>query len=138
MKKTILTFTGIVFILFLTAVYVQSNGDMKDNKSDSYAEGDVVTIKIEGLSFNPKKVVVKPGTTIRWINLDPIDHDVTSGKAVVGRKTRGMKQTKFPDGKFKSGTFGKDTEFEVTLKDKGEYPYYCTIHPFMVGKVVVK
>ncbi len=137
MKKTILTFTGIIFILFLTAVYVQSNGDMED-KSDSYAEGEAVTVKIEGLSFNPKEVVVKPGTTIRWINLDPIDHDVTSGKAVVGRKTRGMKQTKFPDGKFQSGSFGKGMDFKVTLKDKGEYPYYCTIHPFMEGKVVVK
>ncbi len=86
----------------------------------------------------PSEVTVAAGTTINWVNLDPVDHDVTSGVSVIGRKARDMKQTKFPDNKFSSGLFGKDKTFSVTLDEKGEYKYYCNIHPFMIAKIVVK
>ncbi len=97
-----------------------------------------VAVGIKNLQFVPIELVVAAGTTINWLNLDPLDHDVTSGVSVLGRQTRDMKQTKFPDEKFASGLFGKDKTFSVTLEEKGEYKYYCNIHPFMIAKIVVQ
>ena len=95
-------------------------------------------VEIKNLQFVPIELVVAAGTTITWRNLDPDDHDITSGLSVLGRQTRDMKQTKFPDGKFASGLFGKGKTFSVTLEEKGEYKYYCNIQPFMIAKIVVK
>jgi plastocyanin len=79
---------------------------------------EVVTVNIELLTF-PEEITVKAGTTARWVNLDPVDHDVTSGTSITGRKARGKKKVKFHDGKFKSDLFGKDQTFEVTFTEKG-------------------
>ncbi len=97
----------------------------------------VVVVNISQLQFQPEKVTVAPGTRVVWKNLDAVDHDVTSGKSVTGRKARGMKQTKFPDGRFASGLFGKGGTFAVTFDKPGEYEYYCNVHPFMTGKILV-
>ena len=104
----------------------------------SAAETSSITVEIKDLQFIPAEVTITAGTTVRWINLDPVDHDVTSGVSVTGRKTRSMKQTKFPDNKFASGLFGQDKSFSVTFDAKGEYNYYCNIHPFMVAKILVR
>ena len=101
-------------------------------------ETQAVTVEIKNLQFVPIELVVAAGTTINWLNLDPLDHDVTSGVSVLGRQTREMKQTKFPDDKFASGLFGKDKTFSVTFEEKGEYKNYCNIHPFMVAKILVR
>jgi plastocyanin len=100
-------------------------------------EPEVVIVKIGLLQFNPEEVAVKPGTTIRWMNEDPVDHDITSGISITGRKARGKEKVKIPDGKFQSGLFPAGKTFEVTLTEKGDYPYFCNIHPFMVGKIKV-
>jgi len=102
------------------------------------AATDVVTIEIANLQFSPAEVTIAPGTTVRWINLDPVEHDVTSGKSINGRASRGLSQTKFPDGIFSSGLFGKQGTFSYTFKAAGEHPYFCSIHPFMTGVVTVK
>ena len=134
-------------ILFLfTFVFGVLGGGVKLYSKDAASQGNetpeneasVVTVKIIGIAFEPEEITVKPGTTIRWINLDPVDHDVTSGTAIVGRQVRNAKKTKFPDGKFQSGTFGEKKTYEVTLKKKGKYPYYCNVHPFMQGVITVK
>lgn len=103
-----------------------------------HEQSDTVTIEIENLNFVPADLIVPTGTTVRWVNLDPVDHDVTSGKSLIGRATRGMAKTKFPDDKFASGLFGKDKSFSVTFDQKGEYKYYCNIHPFMIARIVVE
>ncbi len=129
-----------LFLLgILTLSLVATSGFGSDEQSgQESSENRAVTIEIKNLQFVPSEVTVAAGTTINWVNLDPVDHDVTSGVSVIGRKTRDMKQTKFPDNKFSSGLFGKDKTFSVTLDEKGEYKYYCNIHPFMIAKLVVK
>ena len=101
-------------------------------------DGGVVVVEVKNVSFEPAKVVIEPGTTVKWVNRDPIDHDVTSGTAVAGRKARKMEKTKFPDGEFRSRVFGKGKVFEHTFTEEGEYPYFCNLHPVMRGKVVVE
>ena len=129
-----------LFLLgILTLSLVATSGLGSDEQSgQESSENQAVIIEIKNLQFVPSEVTVAAGTTINWVNLDPVDHDVTSGVSVIGRNTRDMKQTKFPDNKFSSGLFGKDKTFSVTLDEKGEYKYYCNIHPFMIANLVVK
>ena len=39
------------------------------------------------------------------------------------------------DGSFDSGIINPGDSFPFVFNKAGEYPYYCTIHPFMTGKV---
>lgn len=74
--------------------------------------------------YIPAGVSVEPGTTVVWSNDDTAAHTVTSS----------------PDSpmSFDSSLFMPDTTFEVTFDDPGEYPYWCIVHPWMVGTVVVE
>ncbi len=78
-------------------------------------------VKIDNFSFGPAAVTVPVGTTITWTNHDDIPHTVTS-----------------TDGAFKSKVLDTDEKFTFTFDKPGTYPYFCTIHPKMTGKVVVQ
>lgn len=78
-------------------------------------------------SFSPSKITVDKGTTIRWINKDVTLHTVTSGKSTSGNS--GIQ--------FDSSYLAADQTFEHTFEKAGTYDYYCTLHPFMKGKVIV-
>ncbi len=71
-------------------------------------------------SFSPNPVEVKVGETVTWINDDSGRHTVTS-----------------KDGVFESELMGKGQSFSYTFDKAGEYPYFCSPHPGMVGTVVV-
>ncbi len=71
-------------------------------------------------SFSPNPVEVKVGETVTWINDDSVIHTATS-----------------TDGTFDSGIMRNGQSFSYTFDTAGEYPYYCTLHPNMVGTVVV-
>ena len=124
--------------MFLLALVSTSLAAADDKSTQNDTVKPTVTVEIKNIQFVPNEVTVSAGTTIKWINLDPVDHDVTSGLSINGRKSRGLKQTKFPDDKFSSGLFGKGKTFSITLDKKGEYQYYCNIHPFMTAKIIVK
>jgi plastocyanin len=75
--------------------------------------GEVVEITLSGTSFSPADVTISPGTTVRWINGDGVDHTVT------------------PDGhnEWSSASLGtQGAVFEHTFDNTGEFPYYCIPH----------
>jgi plastocyanin len=81
-------------------------------------------------AFSPNPVNVKVGDTVTWTNKDSTPHTVTSGKD----------QT--PDNKFDSSPglktiMAPQATFSHTFTEAGEYPYYCQLHPTMVGTVMV-
>jgi plastocyanin len=78
-------------------------------------------VKIDNFSFGPQTVTVPVGATVTWTNHDDIPHTVVS-----------------TDGVFKSKVRDTDEKFAYTFTKAGTYPYYCTIHPKMTGKVVVQ
>lgn len=127
---------------YITVIVVLLAGLFLINPASSAGESvngkEPVVVKIVNVAFSPEEIHIKPGTTVRWINLDPLLHDVTSGKAITGRRARQVDKTRFPDGIFHSGTFGKDGVFEFTYTRKGKYYYFCNVHPIMHGVVVVE
>ena len=78
--------------------------------------------------FIPSVVTVDVGSTVTWINEDVAAHTITSGVLADGG----------PDGVFDSGLFSPATEFSHTFEAAGEYPYFCLVHPWMNGLVIVQ
>jgi plastocyanin len=78
-------------------------------------------VKIDNFVFGPQTLTVPVGTTVTWTNSDDIPHTSVS-----------------TDGVFKSKVLDTDEKFSYTFTKAGTYPYYCTIHPKMMGKVVVQ
>jgi nitrite reductase (NO-forming) len=76
-------------------------------------------------AFQPNPLQVSTGTTVTWTNDDSQPHTATSGENVT------------PDGRFDSGIMAPAATFDFTLTEAGEYPYFCILHPNMVGTVSV-
>jgi len=83
--------------------------------------GKVVEVKVDNFSFSPQTVTVAPGTTVIWTNRDDIPHTVVSDDKV-----------------FKSKVLDTDEKFSFTFDKAGNFPYFCSIHPKMTGKVIVQ
>ena len=77
--------------------------------------------------YVPADLVVSAGTTVIWENVDTAAHLATSGTPADG-----------PDGIFDSGMIMGGGTFEYEFSDKGVFPYYCVVHPWMVGTVTVE
>jgi plastocyanin len=78
-------------------------------------------VKVDNFSFGPGTLTVPVGTTVTWTNRDDIPHTVVS-----------------TEGAFKSKVLDTDEKFSFTFSKAGTYPYFCSIHPKMTGKVVVE
>ncbi len=74
-------------------------------------------------------VIIKAGTTVTWLNNTPggIPHNVVSGSG-------GTPNNKFPT----SAIFSQGGKYTYTFTTPGEYPYYCGVHPAMVGWITVQ
>jgi plastocyanin len=77
--------------------------------------------------FVPSTVTIGVGGTVTWSNDDTAAHTVTSGSAETG-----------PDGTFDSSIFMAGKTFEHTFDEAGEYDYFCIVHPWMTGQVIVE
>ena len=60
---------------------------------------------------------------VTWVNDDTAPHTVTSGTV--------DRDTPTPDGRFDSGIMNPGDSFPFVFDSAGEYPYYCSIHPWM-------
>jgi len=82
--------------------------------------------------FSPNPITVTPGTTVTWTNTDTMSHTVTSGK--VSDDNSG---SLFDSGFISGTTKIADHTFQFTFATAGTYDYFCTVHPWMVGQVIV-
>ena len=76
-------------------------------------------------AFQPNPVQVSVGNTVTWTNNDAQPHTATSGENAT------------PDGRFDSSIMAPAATFDFTFTEAGEYPYFCLLHPNMVGTVSV-
>jgi len=77
-------------------------------------------VLIQGMAFNPSILNVTEGTTVVWTNKDNVTHNFTSNPAL-----------------FSSGSLATGAMYSYTFNTAGTYSYSCTIHPSMVGSIVV-
>ena len=76
--------------------------------------------------FIPNPVTVDLGTIVTWSNTDTAAHTATSGYAADG-----------PDGVFDSSLVMAGGSFSYTTNTVGSFDYFCMVHPWMNGSVVV-
>jgi plastocyanin len=103
----------------LLAAGLPSLGAAGDAVVDAAARA--ATIKIDNFAFGPPDLTVSAGTTVTWKNDDGEVHRVVA-----------------VDKGFSSAALDTDDSYSHTFAKPGVYHYFCSIHPYMVGEVVVK
>ena len=81
-------------------------------------------VAIRDFTFQPDSISVPPGATVTWVNCEPAGtepHTTTADGAA-----------------WNSPEFSPGQRFSHTFPSGGGFPYHCTPHPFMIGKVVVQ
>jgi len=91
-----------------------------NSKAQEQAQKSPAEVKIDNFSFGPKTLTVSVGTEVTWINRDDIPHNIVSTDGVFESKVRDTNET-----------------FSYKFVNPGTYPYYCSLHPKMTGKIVV-
>ena len=81
----------------------------------------VVRLTIHNFAFQPARLVVSPGTRLVWTNTDSDPHTVDSTKNV-----------------WTSEALDTGGQFARVFSTTGTFSYYCSIHPFMHGTIVVQ
>lgn len=85
------------------------------------AAAPAAEVRVDNFTFAPPTLTVATGTTVTWVNADDIPHTVMAN-----------------DRSFRSKPLDTDDRFSFTFNTPGEYAYFCSLHPHMVGTVIVK
>ena len=132
---------GVVFSPLLSGqfhlAYAQNNATtMSDNMTGNITTasgGNSITIspgssyRSNGKFFVPDTLTVSKGTTVIWTNGDSALHTVTSGSDGSGNSGK----------EFDSSYLAAGKTFQHQFNTEGTFDYYCALHPYMTGKVVV-
>jgi plastocyanin len=78
-------------------------------------------IVIKDFMFTPNPLTIKPGSTVTWVNMDDEPHTVVSNTHM-----------------FRSGALDTKENFSFKFDGPGTYHFTCSIHPRMVGTIVVQ
>jgi len=120
MRRTV-SIRGLAAVLALGMGAVAAS--QKSGATSAQEKASTVEVKIDNFSFGPVTLTVPVGATATWINRDDIPHTVVSTD---DSKT------------FRSKVLDTDEKFSFTFLKAGTYPYFCSIHPKMTGKVIVQ
>jgi plastocyanin len=82
---------------------------------------DANKISIQDFMFAPNALTVKAGSTVTWVNMDDEPHTVVSNTAL-----------------FRSGALDTKESFSFKFATPGTYHFTCSIHPRMVGTIIVQ
>ena len=118
----------------------ESSAPSEQTQSEAHDHSDMMSAEVsiksgaskqgceaENNCYDPSEITVNSGTTITWTNNDDAPHTVSSGSPSDGL-----------DGAFDSSIINPGESFEATFDEVGEYDYFCQIHPWLTGKVIVE
>jgi plastocyanin len=91
---------------------------MKSKKEKPAAKVD--TVVIQQMKFNPTEIIANEGDTVRWINRDIVDHNITEAASK----------------EWSSSTLSPGKSWDMVATKNASY--LCTIHPVMQGKLTVR
>jgi plastocyanin len=81
-----------------------------------------VVVNISNFVFDKETLTVPVGATVTWVNQDDDPHTIVSDDKI----------------SFRSKALDTHESFSFTFAKPGTFGYFCSIHPHMTGKVVVK
>ena len=136
MLKQIISIGLIGAVILVTIALSFSNYSIEENveETDLIIQGDVIMptkvsrpgCEIDDNCYIPSQIVIKKGKQVTWINKDSAFHSVTSGFYDV------------PSDLFDSGYLDPSEFYTLTFDEVGTYDYFCTLHPWMKGQVIVE
>jgi plastocyanin len=115
-RKLFLSSMAVALQLAFAAVLVLHPTGAKSEDKPSPLE-----VRVDNFTFGPDPLTVPVNSTVTWVNKDDIPHTIASS-----------------DGVLKSKALDTDDQYSYTFTKAGIYAYYCSIHPKMVGKIVVQ
>ena len=118
MRRTL--FVGTVAIALLVAVVAILMLQPTRARSEE-VKSSPTQISVDNFTFAPNTVTVPINSTVTWVNKDDIPHVIASN-----------------DGLFKSKALDTDDKYSYTFNKAGTYAYYCSVHPKMVGTILVQ
>ena len=109
---------SVVLTVLAIAVVVSTKPGLTAKAAD---QSGSAAVKIDNFSFGPETLTVAAGTTVTWTNNDDVPHTVVSDNK-----------------QFRSKALDTDEKFSYTFTNPGTYSYFCSVHPKMTAKIVVK
>ncbi|MGY2263265.1 plastocyanin/azurin family copper-binding protein [Pseudomonas sp. SDO55104_S430] len=79
-----------------------------------------VKIDIKEFMFGPMSLTIAPGTKVTWVNDDEIPHTVAETHKL-----------------FRSAALDTGDSYSWEFDTPGEFEYFCSLHPQMIGKIIV-
>ena len=128
----IITAIVIVSVLSIQNELVESSIKFQDNNVENLATVIMPTKSSRpgcdetNTCYIPSKISIRQGESVTWLNEDAAFHSVTSGTY------------ENPNGMFDSGHLDPNESFSIKFEESGTFDYFCTLHPWMKGKVVVE
>ncbi|KAG2479944.1 MAG: conserved exported protein of unknown function [Nitrosopumilales archaeon] len=122
----------IVSVLSIQNELVESSIKFQDNNVENLATVIMPTKSSRpgcdetNTCYIPSKISIRQGESVTWLNEDAAFHSVTSGTY------------ENPNGMFDSGYLDPNESFSIKFEESGTFDYFCTLHPWMKGKVVVE
>lgn len=117
---------------------VMQLGSSVSTHNPTQTTGEVSVKILEGssvqgnLAYAPSTISTSKNNMITWINDDVAPHTVTSGIGMDDPQSGKI---------FDSGSLGRGQKFSMPAKylgTGGSYDYYCVIHPFMKGTIIIQ
>jgi plastocyanin len=108
-------------IPFTLSRYFGRRGKTAANEAAAAGGEGATKAEVRTMTFDPKRIEITAGTTVRWTNNDPLVHTITAD-----------------DGSWDSGPIEPGKSWSHTFTQAGEYAFHCTPHPFMKAVVVVR
>jgi plastocyanin len=105
----------------LMAVGMAMLGGMEVYMPSAAETSDPTKIVVKDFMFMPNSLTVKAGSTVTWANMDDEPHTVVSNT-----------------GLFRSAAMDTNESFSFKFDQPGTYHFTCSIHPRMVGTIVVQ
>ncbi|EKD66515.1 MAG: hypothetical protein ACD_49C00038G0049 [uncultured bacterium (gcode 4)] len=125
MNKKIIILIAIIVVIISLAIasknYIKQyslTGDKNIPTSIPSADNEII---IQIFAFSPETLNIKVGTKVIWKQNDQMPHTIVSN-----------------EGLFTSDNLKLGDEFSFVFTKAWEYNYYCSIHPSMKGKIIVK
>lgn len=103
-----------------TATTTTNSTTTVNTTTNTVTNGAQVSVTIQNMMFAPSTLNVRVGDTVVWTNNDSVAHTVTGD-------TAGPRSTSIAQG----GTYS------YTFTTSGTFSYHCSIHPSMMGTVMV-
>jgi plastocyanin len=110
-----------MFLSGCGALRTTSISEIGNHTADEGPVNAEVEITIEDFVFVPAEATIAPGTRVTWVNKDDAPHTATS-----------------TDDRFGSDGLDTNDKYSFVFREKGDFQYYCALHPHMKGVIKVQ